>query len=68
MNIHAKVKKWGNSLGLVIPKEAVQELDIEENQEVQVEIKKPKHISEFYGALKGKKIRFDEEDRLDVRS
>jgi bifunctional DNA-binding transcriptional regulator/antitoxin component of YhaV-PrlF toxin-antitoxin module len=67
MSVYVKVKRWGNSFGVVIPKETAEELAIHENEEVEIEIKKSRHLSEFYGALKGKKIAFSEEDRLDVR-
>lgn len=67
MDVNVTVKKWGNSFGIVIPKEVVKELEIKENQQVEITIDKPRHLSDFFGALKGKKITFEEEDRLDAR-
>lgn len=34
MEIKAKTKKWGNSVGIIIPKEIVREENIKSNQEV----------------------------------
>ena len=51
--ITAKIKKWGNSIGLLIPKEEARKLNLKENQEVVVElIKKENPLKELYGSLK----------------
>lgn len=34
MEIKAKTKKWGNSIGVIIPKEVIREQNIKPNQEV----------------------------------
>ena len=34
MEIKAKTKKWGNSIGVLIPKEVVEEEKIKPNQEI----------------------------------
>ena len=34
MEIKAKTKKWGNSIGILIPKEVVKEENIKPNQEI----------------------------------
>ncbi|MBI2144158.1 AbrB/MazE/SpoVT family DNA-binding domain-containing protein [Candidatus Woesearchaeota archaeon] len=48
-----KTKKWGNSIGIRIPKRAAEELGIREEQEVVVEIaKKENPLREMFGALK----------------
>ena len=56
----AKIKQWGNSLGLVIPKEIVKLEDLNEGDIVKVEISKEKRVDAF-GILKGKPS-FKEED------
>lgn len=38
--IEAKVKRWGNSLGIVIPSEAVEKENIEENSNIKLIILK----------------------------
>lgn len=36
MEIKAKTKKWGNSIGIIIPKEAIRKENIKPDQEVTV--------------------------------
>jgi molybdopterin-binding protein len=38
MEIVVKAKKWGSSLGIVIPKKAVDELGLEEGRELHAEL------------------------------
>mgnify|MGYP001613037385 CR=1 FL=1 len=48
-----KTRKWGNSLGVRIPKNAVKELKLRENQEVIVDIKpKDNPLKELFGSVK----------------
>jgi antitoxin component of MazEF toxin-antitoxin module len=55
--IIAKTRKWGNSLGIVLPSDAVRELKISENEEVILEIrKKQSPLRELYGSCKENKI------------
>jgi len=52
-----KLKRWGNSLGLIIPSEEAKELDLRENQQVAVEItKKDNPLKDLFGFTKDKKI------------
>ena len=52
-----KLKRWGNSLGLIIPSEEAKELDLRENQQVAVEItKKDNPLKALFGFTKDKKI------------
>ena len=53
--IICKTRKWGNSIGIIIPKKAVDEFGIKEEQEVAVEIEKKENpLRELFGALKFK--------------
>ena len=52
----AKIKTWGNSLGIVIPKEIVIKEDLQENDEVIVKISKKNTLEDFFGKGKGIKI------------
>lgn len=36
MEVKAKIKKWGNSIGILIPKEAIRKENIKPDQEVTV--------------------------------
>ena len=48
----AKIKKWGNSLALIIPKEITKQEDLGEGDIVRVEISKEKRVDGF-GMFKG---------------
>ena len=48
-----KTRKWGSSLGIIIPKKVAQELKIRENQDVIVDIKpKDNPLKELFGSVK----------------
>ncbi len=51
----AKVKQWGNSLGIVIPKEITQKEHLTADKEIFIEIKQ-NPLVEAFGILKHKKI------------
>jgi len=51
--IISKTRKWGSSLGIVIPKDIVKELKLRENQDVIVDIKpKDNPLRELFGSGK----------------
>ena len=57
--IVCKIKKWGNSVGILIPKSEATELHLKEGQEVGIEItKKENPLKELFGFGKrmGKQI------------
>jgi len=49
----SKTRKWGSSIGIVIPKKVAKELKIRENQEVFVDIRpKDNPLRELFGSGK----------------
>ncbi len=51
--IISKTRKWGSSIGIIIPKKVAKELKIRENQEVFVDIKpKDNPVRELFGSGK----------------
>lgn len=54
--IACKTKRWGNSLGLIIPSETVQDLSLHENQEIVIEITLTNPLKELFGFGKDNKI------------
>ena len=58
-----KIKRWGNSLALIIPKEITKREELTEGDMVKVEISKEKRVDAF-GILKGSP-RFSKEDEGD---
>jgi antitoxin component of MazEF toxin-antitoxin module len=55
--MQSRVKRWGSSLGLVIPKKVAKGLSLKPDQEVRVLIEKPKctKVKEIFGLVKFKK-------------
>jgi antitoxin component of MazEF toxin-antitoxin module len=45
----ARLKKWGNSLGVVIPKEAAERNGLREGEEVEIRLTKLSDITELRG-------------------
>ena len=56
MSIQTKLRKWGNSIGVVIPIEALKEKGLKEGEEVIVELEKKRTMKEIFGSLKELKI------------
>lgn len=67
--IETKVKRWGNSLGIIIPSEAVEMRNIKENQNISVIILEDSKrvLEETFGALKGKLKRSSQEIKDELR-
>ncbi len=53
--VETTTRKWGNSLGITIPREIVEEEKLEENQEIIVDIRKKTDIRRIRGLGKFKK-------------
>ena len=51
----AITRKWGNSLGVTIPHEIVEEEQLQENQKVIIEIKHESNLKILRGLVKFKK-------------
>ena len=56
MGIIVKTKKWGNSIGIVIPRRDVESLKIKPEETVVIEIRKKDNVlKELFGAIKFRK-------------
>jgi len=49
--VECVAKKWGNSIGIVLPKDAVKEECIKPNEKLVCDIKKIRKSKEFFGLL-----------------
>ena len=69
LEVEAKVRKWGRSFGIVIPKDKVKEEGIKENEIVRLLIAKRTNVlKETFGTMKFKRSTqeiLDESDRED---
>jgi antitoxin component of MazEF toxin-antitoxin module len=56
MGVETITKRWGNSIGVVIPNETVDKLSLKPNESVVIEItKKENPLKELFGAIRMKK-------------
>ena len=46
------IKKWGNSMGVVLPKDLVETQGLEENEKVFITVIKEGDLSDIFGSLK----------------
>lgn len=69
IEVEAKVRKWGRSFGVVIPKEKIREEGIKENETIKLLIgKRTNVLRETFGTMKFKRTTqeiLDESDRED---
>ncbi len=71
MSLELKTKKWGNSLGIIIPNEIVVSLNIKPEENILVSINKNGNLlRELFGSLKFNKSseRLIKETRKDLKS
>lgn len=54
MNEEVIIKKWGNSMGIVIPKELVEKQHLKENEKVMITIIKKADLSAIFGSFRGR--------------
>jgi len=56
MAIEAKTKRWGNSLGVIIPSQTVEKLSLKPEENIVIEISKKENVlKELFGKAKTKK-------------
>ncbi|MEK6950674.1 MAG: hypothetical protein AABX13_03030 [Nanoarchaeota archaeon] len=61
MIITCTTKKWGNSLGIILPKQERKHFHLQENQQVVIEIIKVENpLKELFGFTKDNKITREE--------
>ncbi len=53
--IEAKAKKWGSSIGIIIPKDVVEKQKIKEGQKIEIILRKPSDVDmdKIFGSLRG---------------
>ncbi len=56
METKTKLRKWGSSLGVVIPKEIIKKQHLKQGEEIIIEIKRKPSIKKMFGSLKGWKL------------
>lgn len=54
MAVEVVIKKWGNSMGIVLPKDVVEKNKLKENETILVELVKAAHLTKVFNSLKRK--------------
>jgi antitoxin component of MazEF toxin-antitoxin module len=62
MMTKSKVKRWGNSLGVVLPKTLVEDEGLKEGQEVEVTVRKAVDIRALRGKYPFKNLQHEKEE------
>jgi len=56
MAVEVKLKRWGNSMAVIIPKNVVKMLRVKPNETLEVQVsRKTNVLKEFFGCLKSSK-------------
>jgi len=48
------LKKWGNSIGIILPKELIKEEALRENERIIINVVKEADLTKLFGSLKRK--------------
>ncbi|MDD5133691.1 MAG: AbrB/MazE/SpoVT family DNA-binding domain-containing protein [Candidatus Nanoarchaeia archaeon] len=54
MAIEVNIRKWGNSMGIILPKEIIKKEGLKENEKILIDIFKEADLSKMFGTLKRK--------------
>lgn len=56
MVVEVRTKKWGNSIGVIIPRKIVEELNIKPEEKLRLDISKHSNaLEELFGSMKSEK-------------
>jgi antitoxin component of MazEF toxin-antitoxin module len=55
MATEVTVRRWGNSLGVVLPKELIDKQNLSENETVCINVVKVAHLKDLFGSVKIKR-------------
>lgn len=61
MQSKAKLKRWGNSYGVVVPKEIVEKEGLKEGEEVEISVRKASDIRRLFGRYPFKDLQLEKE-------
>jgi hypothetical protein len=68
IELETVTRKWGNSIGITLPKEAVEKNKLKENEKIQVLICRQKPIlKETFGMFKGKWKKSGQQIKNEIR-
>jgi len=57
----SKLKRWGNSFGVVVPKEIVEKEGLKEGEEVEISVRKASDIKQLFGKYPFKNLQLQKQ-------
>lgn len=61
MQSKAKLKRWGNSYGVIVPKEIVEREGLKEGEEVEILVRKASDVKHLFGRYPFEDLQFEKE-------
>jgi antitoxin component of MazEF toxin-antitoxin module len=56
MAIQVNLKRWGNSMAVIVPNRIIEEKKLKENDEIIIELVKKADLSNIFGVIKKRKM------------
>jgi antitoxin component of MazEF toxin-antitoxin module len=56
MAVETTLKRWGNSMAVIVPMQLVQQKNLKENEKVVIEVAKKADLSDIFGLIKERKL------------
>lgn len=58
----ARLKRWGNSFGIIVPKEIVEKEGLKEGEEVDLSVRKASRVKRLFGKYPFNDLQFQKEE------
>ena len=56
MAVEVKLKRWGNSMAVIVPSSLIEQKNMKENDTLLIEVVKKADLSDIYGMIKKRKM------------
>lgn len=56
MAIETRLKKWGNSMAVIVPSQLIKQKKLRENDKIMIEVVKKADLSDIFGMIKERKM------------
>lgn len=56
MAVEVKLKRWGNSMAVIVPSALIEQKNMKENDTILIEVVKKADLSDVYGMIKKRKM------------
>lgn len=66
MAVEVKLKRWGNSFGVIVPSEIIEKKHLKENDTIVLEIVKKADLSKIFGSIKKKDRKMSGQEMKDL--